>query len=75
MKASDTTYSEKVAAVLADTSGFRIACNACEFLARANNVITVLFVGFMLERGTPNSGRFLVKLPPFNKSNFELIYF
>lgn len=58
------TYSEKVAAVV-PVSGFRIVCSAWEFLARANNVITVRLVGFMLERGTPSRGRFLVKFPAF----------
>lgn len=38
-------------------------CNACALLALANNVITVRFVGFILERGTPRSGRFLANPP------------
>lgn len=51
---------------MAAAIGFRTACKACEFLALASKVITVRLVGFMLERGTPSSGRLRAK-PPAEK--------
>lgn len=41
----------------------RFECNCCAFLARAKRVMTVLFVGFIVDRGTPSSGLFLA-IPP-----------
>ena len=35
-----------------------LACICWAFFALANSVITVLLVGFIVERGTPNKGLF-----------------
>lgn len=73
MKQQKNTYSAKVVAVGAVCIGFLTACNACEFLALANSVITVRLVGFILLRGTPSSGRLRVKFPAKSKHFTQLI--
>lgn len=62
------THSAKLVAV---TIGWRTECSACEFLALASRLITVRLVGFIPERGTPSSGRFLPRPPPgVQKDNY-----